>query len=123
MKSKKLQHLPDFYFITCIFLAGIDSAGSISPIYFIPIFLFFLNIVSKNRLLNRAIASVLLIVNLLFFLALISEFKEFKIKETEAWILISTGLAIWISNFLMIAIMFYRYSKTSTPSLASLAQD
>ncbi|GAA0728353.1 hypothetical protein GCM10009430_37430 [Aquimarina litoralis] len=112
MKTVFLR-LPEFYFITLAILVGYSPPFYIHPIFIGVIGVLILQIVYKKRVLGITLGSLFFLINIYFFGALLSEFREFTEFNNQAKQLIFVGLGIWIANFIFSSTMIYKYAKNN----------
>ncbi|WP_179346490.1 hypothetical protein [Winogradskyella ursingii] len=107
--KKLLFKSPEYYLIILLILAGYAPPYFINPIFIAIATIIILQLIFKNRISGILIGAIFFMVNLYFLGALLSEFNEFKEFSSEAKQLIFVGISIWIVNFIMSAIMIYKY--------------
>ena len=109
MKSK-LFKLSEYYLILLLLLAGYTPPFSFNPFLLGMAIIVLLQVILKFRATGLFIGLIFFTANLFFLGAVISELLEFNEYSWNAVQLLVGGLAIWVLNFLMSSMMFYKYA-------------
>jgi len=119
MKTVKpfLKFIPEIYFMSNVLFYWIMERNLTNPLAIIIAVLFILLLVWKNRIYGICLASVLIVINLYFVMALLSEFSEFPSFTDNARNLIVFGSLYLGMNLSMATIMVIKYMKMLNPKI------
>ncbi len=104
----RLYHLPELYFIVLIFISGFRSQGGFSLLYLIPMAVLVFQIWRRSQMLDIILSMFLVLVHVYFLMALLSEAHEMSAAQMDSRKILFTGLAVWVSNMLVMGIWVYR---------------
>ena len=90
--------------------AGLTAGLAVNYIAIGLIIVLILQIIFKNQIIGIIIPSMLVMICLYMFLALISEFNEFPTFSSDAKELLFVGLSYFISTIIVSGIMIYKYA-------------
>ena len=114
MKNLKtfLLVFPEYYLIILVFLSGYTPPLIVNPISIVVILLIALQIFLRNGITGVILATVFLMVNIYMLLALLSEFSEFPIINSEALKLLGFGLFLFAMNLSASGLMVFKYTSS-----------
>jgi hypothetical protein len=107
MKALLLK-TPEYYFLIVALLAAYSPPIFLNPIFVGIAGIFLLQIIFKNRIAGLVLGSLILLLNLYFLGALLSEFHEFEAMTSGAIQLLSVGIPAWIFNTLFAVVMVFK---------------
>jgi len=99
MKSP-LTRLPLIYLFILAILTSYSPPFTFNPIFLLIAIALGFQIYFNNQKINFVLGSIVLVGNILFFLALVSEASEFPTNNNQALQLIGVGFTIFILNFI-----------------------
>jgi hypothetical protein len=106
-----LYRLPEYYFIILVLAAGYQPPFSIHPVSVLIALLLLIQIRWKKIALGIVLGSLFFLVNIFFFGAILSEFKEFSTFDGSAVQLLGGGSLFIALNFLFSIWMLKKYGK------------
>lgn len=115
--------LPEYYMLILAILVGYNPPFSFTAISLGLAAIMIFQIVYKKKISGLMISSLFLLINVFMLFALISEFKEFPIFNSEAKQFLFGGLLIWLTNLFFGGIMFYKNTIVSAENFSVIGRN
>ncbi len=110
--------IPEIYFLISVLFYWFSASVLLNPVAIILMAVFILQLIFQNKIIGTTIAVFLLPINLFMILAVVSEFKEFPVINTEAKTLLFVGMLYFGLNILMSVIMGIKYLSGTDKNIA-----
>jgi len=119
MKNFKhiLTWMPEVYFILSTIYYWVLTGTTINPVAIAFLALLIIQITIRNKISGIIIATIFILLNIYMFFALLSEFYEFPIINTDRKRLLIVGSIFLGLNLLMAVFMLIKYLKKNSPAL------
>lgn len=115
--TKLLKMVPELFFMglgTYWAIENYMASGHVNYIAIFAVWLVFLQLFYKNRILGLIYGVTLTMISGIMMLAVVSEFREFNPGETEGLKLLAWGLSLFGIGALMGLGMVYKYATAKT---------
>ena len=109
MFKKVLLRFPEYYLVILVLVAAYKQPAIITVVLLALTGTLVLQIIYQNRILGWILATSLILINLYFLGALLSEFREFAVINERAVNLLLVGIPVVVLNFLAGGVMIYKY--------------
>lgn len=115
--TKLLKLVPELFFMGLGIYWALENyfaSGHYNYIALFAVWLLFLQLFYKNRILGLIYGIVLTMLSGIMILAVLSEYREFSPRETEGYRLLAWGLSLFGIAVLVGLGMIYRYATAET---------
>jgi hypothetical protein len=119
--KKLMKFIPELYLIIASIIYWELAGHEINYIAITLIFILIVQLIVKNRFSGLFIGTVMILINLYMFLALISELREFPTFNENAYKLLIYGFLYIGTNLFMAALMIIKYRKKSRLEIDKLS--
>ena len=109
--KKLMKFIPELYLIIASIIYWELAGHEINYIAITLIFILIVQLIVKNRISGLFIGTVMILINLYMFLALISELREFPTFNENAYKLLIYGFLYLGANLFMAVLMIEKYGK------------
>ena len=116
MVKKVLVIFPEYYLIILALLAAYKQSAVMTVILLSIAVILILQIIFQSRAVGLLLAVILILINIFFLGALISEFSEFRVINDRTVNLLLVGIPLLALNFLAGGVMIYKYGYKSDRS-------
>lgn len=118
---KNFRHIltwtPEVYFILSTIYYWVLTGTTINPVAIAFLALLILQITIRNKISGIIIATIFILLNIYMFFALLSEFYEFPIINTDAKRLLIVGSIYLGLNLVLAVLMLIKYLKKNSSAL------
>lgn len=112
---KIIYKLPEMLILLMVFIYWYDSATILNPIVLMLSAPLVLLLVTNNKIIQIITSVIYSLISLYMILAVISEFREFEVGDSEGTKLLTIGLSIFVTTFVLSVIIGIKKLFMSTP--------